>query len=178
MQTAISRCMVRVQVYGIVGNPVAHSRSPLLHNNGFQQVGHDAVYVPLLVDDLPRLLSHPLARDFSGLSVTIPHKVRRVLLPGQLMILQVQFSPPLPLKFAVPVEPVHVECSLCSRPLCRCSSMLGLWKVTDNAAESAGEQSAVESTGCHELQVEKLLARLNSYHTLTPKVAMVETDVL
>lgn len=63
------------QVYGIVGNPVGHSRSPLLHNNGFQRVGHDAVYVPLLVDDLPGMLSHPLAQDFSGLSVTIPHKV-------------------------------------------------------------------------------------------------------
>lgn len=64
-----------MQVYGIVGNPVGHSRSPLLHNAGFDRVGYNAVYVPLLVDDLQHFLAHPLAQDFAGLSVTIPHKV-------------------------------------------------------------------------------------------------------
>lgn len=62
------------KVYGIVGNPVGHSRSPLLHNAGFDRVGYNAVYVPLLVDDLQHFLAHPLAQDFAGLSVTIPHK--------------------------------------------------------------------------------------------------------
>ncbi|KAK9808396.1 hypothetical protein WJX73_000083 [Symbiochloris irregularis] len=71
---SLSTQTAATKVYGIVGNPVGHSRSPLLHNNGFQHVGLDAIYVPLLVDDLPRMLSHPLAQAFSGLSVTIPHK--------------------------------------------------------------------------------------------------------
>ena len=66
------------QVYGIVGNPVGHSRSPLLHNAGFGSIGYDAVYVPLLVDDLARLLASPRAPMFAGLSVTIPHKVGRL----------------------------------------------------------------------------------------------------
>eukprot|EP00197_Chlamydomonas_leiostraca_P004102 CAMPEP_0202872118 /NCGR_PEP_ID=MMETSP1391-20130828/20452_1 /ASSEMBLY_ACC=CAM_ASM_000867 /TAXON_ID=1034604 /ORGANISM="Chlamydomonas leiostraca, Strain SAG 11-49" /LENGTH=542 /DNA_ID=CAMNT_0049553083 /DNA_START=98 /DNA_END=1726 /DNA_ORIENTATION=+ len=65
----------RTKVYGIIGNPVSHSKSPLIHNTAFQHIGHDGVYVPLLVDDLPRFLDafagHP---DFQGFSVTIPHK--------------------------------------------------------------------------------------------------------
>ena len=61
-----------MQVYGIVGNPVAHSRSPALHNAAFAAAGLDAVYVPLLVDELaPCLAAFP---DLAGLSVTIPHK--------------------------------------------------------------------------------------------------------
>ncbi len=65
------------KVFGIIGNPVSHSRSPLIHNTAFQHIGFDGVYVPLLVDDLARFLeafkSHT---DFQGFSVTIPHKVR------------------------------------------------------------------------------------------------------
>lgn len=61
------------QVYGVVGNPVAHSRSPALHNAAFAAAGVDAVYLPLLVDDMQRFLD--AFPDISGLSVTIPHKV-------------------------------------------------------------------------------------------------------
>ncbi|KAK9906781.1 hypothetical protein WJX75_007923 [Coccomyxa subellipsoidea] len=61
------------QVYGIVGNPVSHSRSPALHNAALAAAGLDAVYVPLLVDELrPFLDAFP---SFSGFSVTIPHKL-------------------------------------------------------------------------------------------------------
>lgn len=63
------------QVYGVIGNPVAHSRSPALHNTAMHAVGLDAVYVPLLVDDLQPFLD--VFPEFSGLSVTIPHKVCR-----------------------------------------------------------------------------------------------------
>jgi 3-dehydroquinate dehydratase/shikimate dehydrogenase len=66
------------RAYGIVGNPVSQSKSPLLHNNAFQAAEWDGVYVPLLIDDLPRFLAafppgDPLL-GFEGLSVTIPHK--------------------------------------------------------------------------------------------------------
>ena len=60
-------------MYGVIGNPVGHSRSPALHNTAMHAAGMDAVYMPLLVDDLqPFLDAFP---DFSGFSVTIPHKV-------------------------------------------------------------------------------------------------------
>ena len=63
-----------VQVYGVIGNPVSHSRSPALHNAAMRAGGMDAVYLPLLVDELqPFLHAFP---DFSGFSVTIPHKVQ------------------------------------------------------------------------------------------------------
>eukprot|EP00798_Chlamydomonas_sp_ICE-L_P001721 gene1721-33129_t len=63
------------KLFGIIGNPVSHSRSPLIHNTAFQHIGFDGVYVPLLVDDLARFLEAFDARhDFVGFSVTIPHK--------------------------------------------------------------------------------------------------------
>ena len=56
-----------------MGNPVSHSRSPALHNAALAAAGLDAVYVPLLVDELsPFLHAFP---SFSGFSVTVPHKV-------------------------------------------------------------------------------------------------------
>ncbi|MFN9971299.1 MAG: type I 3-dehydroquinate dehydratase, partial [Phycisphaerae bacterium] len=85
------------KVYGVIGWPVGHSLSPLVHNAVFGSIGFDGVYLPLpipsadaeskelsesaraeatytnfkatlgaLIDD-PRL-------DFSGASVTLPHK--------------------------------------------------------------------------------------------------------
>ena len=68
-----------MQVFGIVGKPVSHSRSPALHNAAFAAAGVDAVYVPLLTDDLPRMLAAfapPAFPGFNGFSVTIPHKAR------------------------------------------------------------------------------------------------------
>lgn len=69
-----TRACYEAQVFGIVGNPVSHSRSPALHNAAFAAAKLDAVYVPLLVDELaPFLAAFP---DLAGLSVTIPHKAR------------------------------------------------------------------------------------------------------
>lgn len=69
------------RVYGVVGWPVEHSRSPLLHNRGFDLVGHDGVYLPLPIPPewehftatLGALIDDP-ALDFRGASVTLPHK--------------------------------------------------------------------------------------------------------
>jgi 3-dehydroquinate dehydratase/shikimate dehydrogenase len=64
-------------VFGIIGNPVGHSLSPLVHNRSFIDRNINAVYVPFQIDganvgDLIRL-----APEFGlqGISVTIPHKV-------------------------------------------------------------------------------------------------------
>ncbi|MBR5346414.1 MAG: shikimate dehydrogenase, partial [Deltaproteobacteria bacterium] len=37
-----------MDIYGIFGYPIAHSRSPQMHNRTFQKLGIDAVYVPFL----------------------------------------------------------------------------------------------------------------------------------
>ncbi len=81
------------RVYGVVGWPVSHSLSPLVHNAGFEAVGHDGVYLPMPVAagetggragasdgtfesfkaTLDELSLHPTL-GFAGASVTLPHK--------------------------------------------------------------------------------------------------------
>jgi 3-dehydroquinate dehydratase/shikimate dehydrogenase len=69
------------QVYGVIGWPVEHSRSPHLHNAGFDAVGHNGVYLPLPIPPewehfkatVGELIDHPRL-GFRGASVTIPHK--------------------------------------------------------------------------------------------------------
>nr|ACG40194.1 shikimate dehydrogenase [Zea mays] len=62
------------KVFGIIGKPVGHSKSPILHNEAFRSVGFNAVYVPFLVDDLAKFLDTYSSPDFAGFSCTIPHK--------------------------------------------------------------------------------------------------------
>lgn len=54
------------KVYGIIGKPVSHSKSPMLFNEVFKSVGLDAVYVYLLVDDLANFLRTYSSTDFAG----------------------------------------------------------------------------------------------------------------
>jgi 3-dehydroquinate dehydratase/shikimate dehydrogenase len=64
----------RTAVFGVIGNPVMHSRSPLIHNRAYEALGIDAVYLPFLVSDLDQFW--PVADELGvgGLSVTVPHK--------------------------------------------------------------------------------------------------------
>ncbi len=60
----------------VIGNPVAHSLSPALHNAAFNALELDYVYVALRVEDLRSALGGMRAfENFRGLSVTIPHKI-------------------------------------------------------------------------------------------------------
>ena len=63
---------------GVMGWPVAHSRSPLIHNYWLQKHGLTGSYVQLAVapDALPLALPGLAALGFRGCNVTIPHKVR------------------------------------------------------------------------------------------------------
>ncbi|XP_059652600.1 bifunctional 3-dehydroquinate dehydratase/shikimate dehydrogenase, chloroplastic-like [Cornus florida] len=62
------------KVYGIIGKPVGHSKSPLLFNEAFKKVGLNSVYVHLLVDDVAKFFNIYSSTDFAGFSCTIPHK--------------------------------------------------------------------------------------------------------
>lgn len=64
----------RTQVYGVIGSPIMHSLSPLIHNRGFAAIGFDAVYLPFLVDDLDGFWAVADCLEIKGLSVTVPHK--------------------------------------------------------------------------------------------------------
>ncbi|XP_059439089.1 bifunctional 3-dehydroquinate dehydratase/shikimate dehydrogenase, chloroplastic-like [Corylus avellana] len=62
------------KVYGIIGKPVGHSKSPLLFNAAFKSVGLNAVYVHFLVDDVKKFFDTYSTIDWAGCSCTIPHK--------------------------------------------------------------------------------------------------------
>ena len=62
-------------VYGVVGNPVMHSLSPVMHNAGFRCLGIDAVYLPLLAADAADVVTFARGLGLSGVSITAPFKV-------------------------------------------------------------------------------------------------------
>jgi 3-dehydroquinate dehydratase / shikimate dehydrogenase len=64
----------QTQVYGVIGDPVGHSLSPLLHNTGFVARRLDAVYLPFLVHRLKDFLAAVPEFGIRGFSVTLPHK--------------------------------------------------------------------------------------------------------
>jgi len=64
----------RTRVYGVIGDPIGHSLSPLLHNTAFHVRKFDAVFVPFLVRNLRDFLGAMKGFGVTGLSVTIPHK--------------------------------------------------------------------------------------------------------
>jgi 3-dehydroquinate dehydratase/shikimate dehydrogenase len=65
-------------LFGVIGNPIAHSRSPELHNRGYAALGLNAVYLPFRVDRLGPFLRAAELLGVQGLSVTVPFK-REVL---------------------------------------------------------------------------------------------------
>jgi shikimate dehydrogenase len=68
----------KARLAGIMGWPVAHSRSPLLHGFWLAQTGVDGAYVPLPVrpDQLEQALRALPVLGFRGCNLTIPHKER------------------------------------------------------------------------------------------------------
>ena len=68
----------QTRVYGVVADPVAHSKSPAIHNRAFHARRIDAVYLPFLVTptQLGDWMKMAAALPVAGFSVTIPHKQR------------------------------------------------------------------------------------------------------
>jgi 3-dehydroquinate dehydratase/shikimate dehydrogenase len=62
------------KIYGIIGNPVMHSFSPLIHNKGFKALEYNGVYLPFLVDKVRHFFKTVKLLNIQGLSVTIPYK--------------------------------------------------------------------------------------------------------
>jgi shikimate dehydrogenase len=62
------------QLYGVIGYPLGHTLSPLMHNAAFRAAGLNAVYLAFETRDLPGALAGVRALGIRGMSVTIPHK--------------------------------------------------------------------------------------------------------
>ena len=63
-------------LYGIIGNPVRHSLSPIIHNGAFRRMGINAVYLAFEVNDLKKAIGGMRELGVRGLSVTIPFKTQ------------------------------------------------------------------------------------------------------
>ncbi|MCS7161103.1 MAG: shikimate dehydrogenase [Gemmatales bacterium] len=73
---AYDRIGKHTRVFAVVGDPIEHSLSPLVHNAAFQALGLDCVYIPLRVPkgELARTLQAFEQIPIEGYSVTLPHK--------------------------------------------------------------------------------------------------------
>jgi shikimate dehydrogenase len=75
----------RIPLAGVIGRPVAHSKSPRLHRHWLAQHGLAGDYVPLHVEeeDLEQVLRTLPRMGFVGANVTIPHKVAALRIADQ-----------------------------------------------------------------------------------------------
>jgi 3-dehydroquinate dehydratase/shikimate dehydrogenase len=62
-------------LYAVVGNPVLHSRSPVMHNAGFAALGLKAVYLPLEARDVGDFVAFAREMRLGGVSITAPFKI-------------------------------------------------------------------------------------------------------
>jgi len=62
-------------LFGLIGNPVAHSLSPAMHNQAFAATGYKGIYLAFRVTDPAAAIKGIRALNFKGVSVTLPHKV-------------------------------------------------------------------------------------------------------
>jgi len=64
------------QLCAVIGNPIAHTLSPAIHNAAFEFLDLDFIYMACPVEDVKGALAGMRAiKNFRGMSVTIPHKI-------------------------------------------------------------------------------------------------------
>jgi len=63
-----------VNHFAIFGNPVSHSKSPLMHNLTFRGLNYDGCYSRYLLEDGKRLKEKFLELKLKGINITVPHK--------------------------------------------------------------------------------------------------------
>ncbi len=76
----------KTKVCGVIGDPIEHTMSPVMHNAAFSKLGLDYVYVAFRVkgEELDKAIEGMRALDIAGLNVTIPHKVTVIPLLDEL----------------------------------------------------------------------------------------------
>ena len=63
-----------MKLFSIFGNPVSHSRSPLMHNSVFKNLNYKANYTRTHLEDGSKLKETFFSLGLSGANVTVPHK--------------------------------------------------------------------------------------------------------
>lgn len=65
----------KTRTCGLIGNPVEHTVSPVIHNTLSEELGLNMVYVPFFVEsDLDRAVKGAYALNLLGMNVTVPYK--------------------------------------------------------------------------------------------------------
>ncbi len=70
-----------IKKFGIIGNPIKHSLSPVLHNYWFKKYNIDANYSIIDLKDennLPEIIDQIKNKEISGINVTLPYKQKIV----------------------------------------------------------------------------------------------------
>ena len=62
------------KLFSIFGNPVSHSRSPIMHNSVFKNLNYNACYTRTLLEDGSKLKETFFSLGLNGANVTVPHK--------------------------------------------------------------------------------------------------------
>ena len=69
------RVLKSTRLLGVLGMPVGHSKSPVLHNRAFEKSNMDFAYMKFPANDLDDFFENAPYCGVEGFSVTIPHKV-------------------------------------------------------------------------------------------------------
>ena len=72
----------KTKILGVIGNPIEHTLSPVIHNTLCELMGIDAVYVPIKVEnDIESAVKGLAESGIYGLNITVPYKqdVKNVL---------------------------------------------------------------------------------------------------
>lgn len=66
----------KTRLCGLIGNPVEHTMSPVIHNTLAEKCGHNLVYVPFLVEQgrIEEAVTGAYALNVLGMNVTVPYK--------------------------------------------------------------------------------------------------------
>ncbi|MBE9012389.1 shikimate dehydrogenase [Pseudanabaenaceae cyanobacterium LEGE 13415] len=72
----MNRITGKTKLLGVIGDPIEHSLSPIMHNAAIEHMQIDFAYVPFHIrpEDLKTAIAGFEAIDLKGFSVTIPHK--------------------------------------------------------------------------------------------------------
>ncbi len=63
--------------FAVIGHPVAHSKSPQIHQAGFQEFGIEASFekIDIAPEELENWVKKDFCEQFAGVAVTLPHKI-------------------------------------------------------------------------------------------------------
>lgn len=72
----VSNVNGKTKLFGLIGCPVEHTKSPFIHNSLFKEYNMNSIYVPVLVKEgeLEKAVYGMKAQNFAGFNVTVPYK--------------------------------------------------------------------------------------------------------